>query len=92
MDALKNSDGSEVTVEFGGQKYTLTEHAWVDTQNGEVIYCASAVDASGDTYQVRWSVTDAWQTALDAEDEDHPLLQDEGEACDWDSPISVEPR
>lgn len=58
------------------------------------VYAATAKDVAGNTYEVRWYTTSTWDDACEAvKSGDETLLafvEDEGDACDWDSPYSVE--
>ena len=58
------------------------------------VYAATAKDVAGNTYEVRWTTTIAWDDACEAvKGGDETLLafvEDEGNACDWDSPSSIE--
>jgi hypothetical protein len=75
------------TVEFSGKTYTLTNQAQADNHGTEglVRYYAKAVDADGTEHLVAWDTTQAWDEA----DKDSGLCDDESNACDWDSPVSV---
>jgi hypothetical protein len=47
------------------------------SDTGERYYRASAVDAEGNDYRVRWELYEGFEG------------EDESEACDWDSPSEI---
>ena len=65
--------------------------------NGAVRYYAHATDNDGNDYIVMWSPSPAWEAAQQEAREsndwsDYPaILDDEGNACDWDNPVDVIP-
>lgn len=82
------------TVEFKGATYTLTQDAYCDNYgtDGAVRYYASAVDANGNKYLVAWDTTETWNEAQElykATGEVSGYIEDESNACDWDSPTAV---
>lgn len=90
------------TVNYQGKILTLTQQAYADNYgtNGGVRYYAHAVDADGNEYIVAWDTTGEWDTQReiykrdgDSTDEGARALayvEDESNACDWDSPANVE--
>ena len=80
----------------------MTQNAYMDNHgtDGGVRYYANGVDVFGNTYHIAWDTTQAWDDASDrinaalknGEASDYldvGLLQDESNACEWDSPASV---
>ena len=53
---------------------TLKEEAYITGSNDDVYYLASATDADGNDYLVRWEIIV----------DDVDALDDESDACDWD--------
>ena len=86
------------TVNFEGVEYFLTQDAYTqgDWESG-ISYIASAVDAEGNEYLVEWELNQSTQEAyekieeqkINGEEPDYYLIQDEGNACDWDKPVAV---
>lgn len=84
-------DTDNGTVAHNGEDIYLQQPAyWL----ADGVYAATAKDVAGNTYEVRWYTTSAWDDACEAvKSGDETLLafaEDEGNACDWDSPYSVE--
>lgn len=92
---LENEYGSVV---YDGIKYILTQQAYVDQDiSGAPIYEAQAIRADDipdeydtvDAYMVTWYVPDStieyWNKCQESGD-----YIDEGDACDWDNPDSVD--
>ena len=82
------------TVEFEGKTYTLTQDAYAENYgtDGAVRYYAAAVDADGNEYLVTWETTEQWDEAQEEYKETSEVngyIEDESNACDWDSPIEV---
>ena len=68
------------TVNHNGKTLTLTQNAFLDcdgSNTGERYYSAGAIDADGNEYKVRWEIYDGFDG------------EDEGDACDWDSPSQI---
>ena len=68
------------TIDHNGKTLTLTQQAYLDgdgSNDCEGYYSASAVDADGNDYKVRWEIRDGFDG------------EDEGDACDWDKPSSI---
>lgn len=68
------------TVTHNGKTLTLTQQAYLDcdgSDTGERYYSASAIDADGNEYKVRWEIYEGFEG------------EDEGDACDWDSPSQI---
>lgn len=67
----------------------LTQQAFCDNYgtDGQVAYYAHGQDDAGNDYKVIWQTTAAWDAAQAAAtpDEYSSLLDDESNACDWDS-------
>lgn len=72
------------TVTHNGKTLTLTQQAYLDcdgSDTGERYYSASAIDADGNEYKVRWeAVVVGISVSLDS------VIVD---ACDWDSPSQI---
>lgn len=91
------------TVDHGGAALALTQQAYCENYgtDGGVRYYASAVDIEGNEYRVSWDTTQAWDAATAAAKvslaesgelgNEEYLLQDESNACDWDSPADITP-
>lgn len=82
------------SVEFEGKTYKLTENAYSDNYgtDGGIRYYASATDGKGNEYKVAWDTTAEWDQANEQykqTGEYSPLLDDESNACDWDTPAEV---
>ena len=60
----------------------LTQEAYLAGTNESPHYEAAATDRDGNQYQVRWSILEDYDPALDQEDA----------ACDWDKPVSIDPK
>lgn len=62
------------TVAIDGRniEVTLTQLAYIDGESYNACYRAGAMDATGNRYELYWSVLDSWD------------WEDESEACDWD--------
>lgn len=93
--ALSENNG---TVEHNGRTLALTQPAYCDAYgtDGEVCYYASAIDDNGGTYKVRWDTTADWdarcaavQAEMQAGEDITDPLDDESDACDWDSPVEI---
>ena len=93
---LKNEFG---TVTFDGVEYVLTQQAYITgPADSDGWYEASAIRADAepdeydgyDTFRVVWEILpetlEAWKEARENGD----CIDDEGDACDWDSPELVE--
>ena len=68
------------TIDHNGKTLTLTQQAYLDgdgSNDCEGYYSASAVDADGNDYKVRWEIRDGFDG------------EDEGDACDWDRPSQI---
>ena len=68
------------TINHNGKTLTLTQQAYLHcdgSDTGERYYRASAVDAEGNDYRVRWELYEGFDG------------EDESEACDWDSPSEI---
>jgi hypothetical protein len=86
-------------VNYAGHTYTLQQDAYADNYgtDGAVRYYAHATDNDGNDYIVMWSPSPAWEAAQQEAREsndwsDYPaILDDEGNACDWDNPVDVIP-
>lgn len=74
-------------VEFEGKTYTLTQEAYITESGGVTCYEASGIDEDGNDVTVTWDIKDVW---LDEDGQLNGLLEDGGEACDWNNPVSVE--
>ena len=90
------------SVTHNGVEIAMTQNAYVDNfgANGGVRYYSAGVDANGNTYEISWDTTQPWDDANDrinaaglaGEEPDYidiGMMQDESNACDWDSPASV---
>lgn len=87
-EKLSNKYG---TCTYEGEEYVLTQNAYIDGPVDDPYYLGMAIKAS-DTpdedgflpaYQITWFPRAEWLA-------DPDLQEDEGDACDWDSPYSVE--
>lgn len=68
------------TVQHNGKTLSLTQHAYLDcdgSNDGERYYSARALDADRNEYKVRWEICEGFAG------------DDEGDACDWDSPSQI---
>jgi hypothetical protein len=68
------------TVNHNGKTLTLTQQAFLDcdgSSTGERYYSAGAVDEDGNEYRVHWKIYDGFDG------------EDEGDACDWESPAEI---
>lgn len=68
------------TVQHNGKTLNLTQQAFLTcdgSNTGERYYSAGAVDADGTEYRVRWEIYEGFAG------------DDEGDACDWDSPSQI---
>ena len=86
------------TVEHDGRILALTQQAYCDAYGteGEVSYYARAINDAGDIYKVRWDTTADWdarcaavQAEMQAGEDITDHLDDESDACDWDSPAEI---
>ena len=74
------------TVTFNGQSLTLAQQPYLtqdpaqhqNPRAGEACYLAAAIDDNGNTYRVTWYPYDDFDG------------DDEGDACDWESPDRIE--
>jgi len=86
------------TVTMDGLTVVLTQQAYVCNYGtaGEVQYKASAIDTSGNIYIVTWATTDGWADHKCGSDGNCVVAgcggwcEDEGNACDWDNPLSIQ--
>lgn len=74
-------------VNFEGKEYTLTQEAYLTGTHENPYYEASGIDSEGNEVTITWEIKEHW---LNNEGALNGLLEDEGEACDWDNPVSVE--
>lgn len=74
-------------VTFEGIEYTLTQQAYITGTHENPYYEASAIDSEGNEVTVTWDIKEHW---LNEDGALNGLLEDEGEACDWDNPVSVD--
>lgn len=68
------------TLNHNGQTLTLTQQAFLDcdgSNTGERYYSASAVDAYGNQYKIRWEIYQGFDG------------EDESDACDWEHPSRI---
>ena len=68
------------TVNHNGKTLTLTQQAYLHgdgSDTGERYYRASAIDSDGNEYKVRWEIREGFDG------------EDEGDACDWDTPSLI---
>ena len=68
------------TVHHNETLLTLTQQAFLDydgSNTGERYYSASAVDADGNQYKIRWEIYEGFDG------------EDEGDACDWEHPSRI---
>jgi hypothetical protein len=97
LTALARDNG---TVEHPekGMLYLLQPAYMSDSDR--TVYQARAIDAVGNEYLVRWDTTDAWEDAYAECREEQErtgdysyvssYLEDESNACDWNSPAVIE--
>ena len=64
------------TTTYNGVTLTLTQYAYLDGPDGDAVYTATAKDASGNVWRVRWEILN------------HDC-DDESNACDWDAPADA---
>lgn len=90
------------TVTYEGKTYTLAQQAYADNYgtDGGVAYYASAIDAEGNGYRVTWHLTPEYEAAAarvqaaysdgnEPDGRDLSLVEDESNACDWETPYDV---
>lgn len=85
------------TVTFEGNAYTLTQAAQSENYGteGDVRYYAHAIDSGSNGYVVTWGTTTEYNLMCEAykvDPDDNRIasyVEDEGNACDWDNPISI---
>ena len=63
-----------------GTEITLMQAAYLAGTEEQSYYCASAQDEEGTWYEVRWQILADYD----------PAEGDEGDACDWYNPSSIE--
>lgn len=74
------------TVKFEGKEITLTQEAYLTGTQEAPYYEATGTDQEGNEVTVKWEIKPQWLS------EDGTLngeLEDESDACDWDSPVEV---
>ena len=88
IEALKAAKAENGSVTFEGTEYILADQAYASNTDGAIVYIADAYaverdimdyEVGGDLIQhrVTWDVIDGFDG------------DDESNACDWDSPVSV---
>ena len=85
------------TVTYKGKEYMLTQQAYITGTNGELYYLSNAEDIEGNEYEVEWELNECTREAYNEIERqielgqfpDYSLVEDEGNACDWDSPTEI---
>ena len=82
-------DDSHGTVNHNGITIYLTQDSYCFSYG---VYAAAGKDVAGNVYDVRWNTTLAWDDACEAAKNGDitGFAEDDSNACDWDSPYSVE--
>jgi hypothetical protein len=84
------------TVQHNGTTIRLTQGAYFAAEQGQdPYYAARGIDAQGNEYRVTWQTTQEWDEHVAAHEADREKgidtgHLDEGNACDWDNPDTVE--
>lgn len=80
-------------VNYEGKTITLKQDAYMTNYRDRVCYMAMGeYVAEGKTVEclVRWELTPEFAEASATEDDEaDALLEDEGDACDWENPAEV---
>jgi len=85
FDKMARENGS---IQHEGQELALTQIAYADNMgtDGDIYYKAAAIDRAGNDYEINW---DLKEEVKNRDVEKYGYLEDESEACDWDSPSDV---